>query len=351
MTTPLGQVTGELQDIREAPVQFGTSTTAPAISSTKAYTGSYSIRFSNACKQAGYSFAANNGVRAGVWLNHNGTSTINSNFARPSLLSVRASTSLLADVRWERTSGLLELVINGSVVDSIAAATLGINVANQWHHIGISYVSGANGACTFYFNGLPALTYSGSLSGSVDSVAFGGNQLAGPTLGAYGWDNYAYFDDFYVDGDISTDEAPPPDRFPFSLASAAGASAQWTPTGQATNIACVDEAVPNDDTDYVKAEAADLVDLYNTADITLPTDYGIVSVIPIALAKRMASGPTIKLVASDGVNADLISAEKTPGTSYGYHWESMPLAPDGGDWTQAKVNAAQFGVKSAGVYA
>lgn len=171
-------------------------------------------------------------------------------------------------------------------------------------------------------------------------------------MGGIRWTNYAYFDDFYIDGDISNvNEAPPPDRFLFSLASAAGASSQWTPTGAATNSECVDEAVPNDDTDYVKAEAADLVDLYATADITLPTDYGIVSVIPIALAKRMASGPTVQLVAADGVSANLESAEKTPGTSYSYIWESLPAAPDGGDWTEAKVNAAQFGIKSAGEYA
>jgi hypothetical protein len=46
-----------------------------------------------------------------------------------------------------------------------------------------------------------------------------------------------------------------------------------------------------------------------------------------------------------------VSAAKTPGTAYGYVWEYMPLAPDGESWTESKINAAQFGLESAGSYA
>lgn len=328
-----------MQDVREWAA-FGAS--QPVVSATKKYTGGYAVRYSTNQKPVGVQFAAQSGIRVGMWLNHNGVSAINNILY---LFAVKATATLVAEVTWNTTTNVIDLLIDGVSQASSTTTALGLAATDQWIHLGFTYLPGIE-KCTFWVNGLPALSYVGSLTAN-PTEAYGG----GHKSGTGGWGLYCYMDDFYVDGDVSADEAPPPDRFLFSLASAAGASAQWTPTGQATNIACVDEAVPNDDTDYVKAEAADLVDLYATADITLPTDYGIVSVIPIALAKRMASGLTLKLVAADGVSANLESDEKTPGTSYGYVWEAMPLAPDGGDWTESKVNGAQFGVKSAGVYA
>jgi hypothetical protein len=92
-----------------------------------------------------------------------------------------------------------------------------------------------------------------------------------------------------------------------------------------------------------------LVDLFATADVTLPTDYTVRSVLPLALVRAMAAGPTLKLASSDGANTT-IGVEKTPGTSYMYLWESMETAPDGGEWTESTINAAQFGFKSAGSY-
>lgn len=331
MTTPLGQVTGELQDVREYSGGAGS-----AITGVQKYTGNYCVQISVNVLPVQIAFPAQTGgLRAGAWFRPGVLSVYGANVCR-----FYAGATVTAMVMWNPYVSNLELHV------SSLRAQISINALpnNVWSHIGMTYIP-AIPVTTFYINGLPVMTYSGSLQDGCDSVGFGGTSgVAG------GWDS-CWVDDAYVDGAIFVDEAPPPARFLFSLASAAGASAQWTPAGAATNVQCVDDGVPNDDTDYVKAESADLVDLYDTANITLPTDYGIVSAIPIVLAKRMASGPTVKLVAADGVSANLESAEKTPGTSYSYHWESMPLAPDGGDWTEAKVNAAQFGVKSTGVYA
>lgn len=364
MTTPLGQVTGELRDVREF-ASYGSYSILPTISNTKFYTGGYSVRLVDVVKCPGLQFAAQDSLRAGYWCNHNGLSASSDNAMIA--LGVLKSINQEVDIVWKRGGDGLAISLNGIVLALANASGAGaLTTPNEWIHIGITYVGGVAGTVTLFVNGLPKLSYTGDLPLGITAcyglgvagnfgTSFNTTALAiGQVVqgGQYSFLSYAYMDDFYVDGDITNaSESPPPDRFLFSLASGAGASSQWTPTGQATNIACVDEAVPNDDTDYVKAEAADLVDLYGTTDITLPTDYGIVDVRPIALAKRMASGPTVKLVASDGVNADMVGAEKTPGTSYGYVWESMQLAPDGGAWTEAKVNAAQFGVKSAGVYA
>lgn len=338
----LGQVTGELQDSREFGV-FGATANTPVVSSTKKLSGGYAIRFTTNSKAAGLTFAGQNGVRLGAWLNHNGVSSAS---GAAWLLLVRSSTATLAAVYWQESDGLVKLAIGGSVVASVSVGEAGLSNLDAWHHVGLLYLSGASGVCTFYVDGLAVLTYSGALTGSVTAAYCGGAQ------GANGWAQYAYFDDFYVDGDIiSTESAPPADRFLFSLVDGAGAADDWTPTGASANYDCVNEAVPNDDTDYVIAASAGLLDLYTTANVTVPTDYVVRAVIPLALAKATSAGPTLKLVASDGVNTDLISGAKTPGNQYGYVWEYLPLAPDGEAWTEGKINAAHFGVESAGSYA
>lgn len=341
MTTPLGQITAELQDVREWAT-FGSGASLPTISNTKQYTGSYAVRIGNTSKAAGLVFTPQSNIRMGAWLNHAGL--VNNGLG--ALFTVRAAGATVAQVYWEQSTDSVILEINGVAQQQRAASEIGLNAQNTWLHIGLTYLS-VDGDCTFFINGLPQLTYSGALTGAVAEAYCGGSRNSAFN---YGWTNYSYIDDFYVDGDIATNEAPPPDRFLFSLATGAGSAAQWTPTGAATNIACVDDTVPNDDTDYVLAAAADLVDTYTTADIALPANYTIVAAIPIALAKAMSAGPTLKLVAADGVNPDQVSAAKTLPTSYAYIWESMPLAPDGQPWSQSTFNAAQFGIMSAGSF-
>lgn len=328
---PLGQITGELRDVREWTM---VGQTAPTISNTKAMTGTYSIRMIGSTQaMVGLTFSEQNNIRCGVWLNHNGVSSYVT--AAP-VVTLRTLSAIVAQFVWNGTNGNVELLINGNIVDSKSAPTAGITATDQWMHIGMIFL--ANNVCSVYLNGLKILSY---LAPNIT--------ISEAYCGGVRWNQYAYFDDFYVDGDISIDEAPPPDRFLFSLASGAGGSADWSPVGAANNYECVNDAVPNNDTDYVIANAADLVDLYATANVTLPTDYKVTSVLPIALARAMAAGPTLRLAASDGSNTTICS-ERTIGTSYAYVWESLNLAPDGGEWTEAKINAAQFGFKSAGSY-
>lgn len=336
----LGQVTGEVQDSREFSV-YGATTGSPTVSNTKKYTGGYAIRYTINSKAAGVTFAPQTGVRCGAWLNHVGVSSIS---GKAWFFVLRGSSTNVAEVYWEYSTGNVVLAVGGAAVASISVSAAGLSNTDTWTHVGLCYVTGAPGSVTFYVNGLAVLTYSGTLSASVTEA------YAGGTAGTNGWSQYAYFDDIYFDGGISTDSAPPADRFLFSLVDGDGASVEWTPTGASANYDCVNDAVPNDDTDYVIASSAGLTDLYTTANITVPTNYVIRGVIPLALAKATSAGPTVKLVASDGVNTDLVSDAKTPGTSYGYVWEYMPLAPDGEAWTESKVNAAQFGLESAGSY-
>lgn len=334
MSTPLGQITGELQDIREWTAQIGTDT--PSISSTKAKTGTYSIAFNYTTDDAliGHVFAEQTGVRVGAWLNHNnGYGSTTCVFFR-----LRDASTVAVEVRWNASAGNVEMWIDGSKVEEGSAAACGVSATNTWMHIGLVYING--GSCTFYVDGLAKLTYSGTLAYYIDEAYIGGQ-----------WASTAYFDDFYIDGGITVDTAPPADRFLFSAITGAGSVDDWTPTGAANNYDCVNDTTPDDDTTYVLSDAADQVDLYATGDITVPDGYSIRAAIPIVLAKVTASGPQVKLVAADGTNTNVESAAKTPGTSYGYVWESMVEAPSEEAWTQTLFNAATFGIKSAGSFA
>jgi hypothetical protein len=334
MPITLGQITGELRDVREWTAQINTAT--PTISNTKVMSGAYSIRCGNVSNQAsvGHLFAAQSGVRCGCWLNHLGVGT--GTFAY--IFVLRDNGAEVVSVRWYRVTATIELYVNGAQVDSISVASSGMSATDTWTHLGLAYL--ADNTVTFYVNGLPVLSAPAPVPQINEAFVGGGN---------FGWANYAYFDDFYIDGDISVDEAPPPDRFLFSLTNAAGSAAQWSPVGAANNYECVDDAVPNNDTDYVIANSAGLIDLHNTANVTLPTDYKVSAVLPVALARAMAAGPTIKLKASDGTNQTTGSAQ-TMGTSYAYYYDYLPLAPDGAAWNETKINSAQFGYESAGTF-
>lgn len=335
MSTPLGQITGELRDVREWTGQIGTAT--PAISSTKAMTGAYSVAFNLTSQTAliGHAFPAQTGLRCGAWLNHNGRST--SSTGTPStFFRLRNSSTVVAEIRWNYSTADVEMWINGTKVTQASAVACGVSSTNMWMHIGLVYIQ--NGSCTFYVDGLPRLTWAQDLTSPVNEAYFGGQ-----------WAVTAYLDDFYIDGGITVDVPPPTDRFLFSAVNGAGSSSNWTPVGAANNYDCVDDGVPDDDVTYVLSNAADQLDLYATSDITVPTGYSIRAAIPIVLTKVTASGPQIKLVASDGSNV-VESAAKTPGASYIYIWESMNQTPSAQPWTQALFNDATFGIKSAGSF-
>lgn len=342
MTTPLGQVTGELQSALEF-VTYGAVGGDPTISSTQKYTGGYSVRYGiGGNKAAGVTFTAASGVRLGAWLHHNGVGTLTNNKAW--LFVLLGGATVRAEVYWDKDN-VVSLAVGGSVVATATYAQCGLDQLATWKHVGLVYITGVAGSCTFYVDGVAVLTYTGTITGTVDAAYCGGAKAVN------GWASYAYFDDFYIDGGIVTDEAPPADRFLFSGANGAGADSEWTPTGAASNYECVDDPTgPDGDTSYVLATWASLQDLYATANITLPANYAIKAAIPVAMAMASLTGPTLQLVASDGVSADQVSAVLTPGSSYGYVMESMATQPDGSAWNEADFNAMQFGLKSGGTY-
>jgi hypothetical protein len=360
--TPLGQITGEVQDVREW-ITHSTPTVEPTFSSAKARTGAYSVRFSQMCKAAGIAFVPQSSFRAGAWINHLGPDTSAPYYRANIFTIVTANHTIL--VTWKVAGDAIAIAIDNIAVAIIPVVSANrLSATNQWMHIGVTYKAGVGGKIRFWVNGTSVLSYASEALENALGLFVGGNNpldasedpmaISENIGGGYiGWANYAHFDDVYVDGNVDVDQEPPPDRFLFSRTFAAGPMAQWTPIGQTLNHQCVDDEAPNDDGDYVRAITAGPLDLYKTAVITLPADHIIGDVRPIALAKRLEPGPTMKFVAADATHPNLESAAKSPNTSYDYVWVAMPLAPDGEAWTADKFNNpdSTIGIKSAGTFA
>lgn len=354
MATRLFSAGFETNSVAELPlVNSDTGGNAsPVISSTKAKTGTYSMRWQPTINGAGRLFASNLAqVRCGFYLNHNGLQLPSSSIAFLVRFPNSGATNP-ASIRWSGSTGLLELLIGGASVASVAFSSAGFPTANTWYHIGCTFKRHATtGYFTLYVDGLPTLTFTGN-TGSLDitSVLLMGVNSAGNG----GWASSAYVDDFYVDDDTGgSDVAPNSPRFLWSPAATAGTNAAFTPLSS-TNISNVDDtdaSAPDDDTTYNFASAASLKDTFNTTDITVPTGYNLVARIPVAYAKKTNAGvaSTLSLVDYDG-SAYTVGTAQTLGTAYGIVMDRFTLTPSAAVLTQTNFNSSEAGYQSSGSF-
>lgn len=337
--TRRGQLTAETQFVGDFLTE---GATAAVVSSTKAKTGTYSYRHQTTTNPTGLAIPASGQIRAGYWLNHLGIPA-----GAQAWLLRWISGSTLNGFYWDEDDTLVRLSLNGSDVASVSLGAANLNRNDTWMHVGVNVYANAAGFATLYIDGQQVLTYSGNTAGNIDTVYFGGR-----IGGGSGWGVSAYFDDFYVDTATGeTDVAPSSKRFLFSLASAAGADAQWTPSAGSNFQNVDDSGAPDGDTTYNKAASAALKDTFNTANITLPADHVIRAAIVLAIVKRTDAGTAsqIKLHSYDGATYQEGSVQ-TPGTSYNTLWERQTLQPDGSAWGESDFNLMEFGLSSAGSF-
>lgn len=351
--TRLAQAGAEIQSINEFPAEDSANvgTISATISNTKAKTGSWSMAIATTAKGRGLTITSTTQICGGFFINHNGIAGSTSSY-KAILLRLAPSSGTAHYVLWNGSTGNLELYVNGTLQASYAVAG-GFSTTNQWFHIGFTFKAHAStGYFSIYLDGVQILTYTGNTTNTNGIVALtvGGSQSGASNS----WNSTVYVDDMWVDDDTgNSDVAPASKRFLYSLANGAGASTQFTPLAS-TNISQVsDSGAPDDDTSYVYASAANLTDLYNTADITVPAGYAIVAAIPVAWAKRTnaAVASQLKLAEYDGVTTRVSASAKTPTTTYGPVWDRFTTAADSSTaWTQTNFNSAQFGFQSAGSF-
>lgn len=167
--------------------------------------------------------------------------------------------------------------------------------------------------------------------------------------GAFGGPNF-YFDDLYIcDG---SGPAPRNDflgdiRVDARVPTGAGTSTGWTPSAGA-NWQCVDDAVPNDDTDYTQSSTVGATDTFVVQDA--PSVGATILGVQHCLSLKKADAGLSIVVPVVRVGGTVYEGTAVAtGTSYAFGTQMMPTDPStGASWTEVNFNAAEFGYRKNG---
>lgn len=255
------------------------------------------------------------------------------------IFGIRSGTSNQATLSLSGGTGVMTARTGASNAAIIGTASQSLSVG-LWTHIAIKVViHPSTGSFEVRLNGNPTPVL------NLTNVNTAGQ---GHTL----WDNITFgdaymelrWDDLYI-----LDGAGPAPwntflgdcRVDARVPTAPGATTGWTPSTGA-NWACVDDAAPNDDTDYTTAAAAGLTDTFVVQDApAAATIYGVQHCL--AMKKTDAGVCTVAPVVRHG-STDYPGTAVAPATDYGYLL--VPQATNPGtsaQWTEAGFNAAEFG--------
>jgi len=301
-------------------------------------TGSLRMAFGNNASVAHKAFGASYGTLiAGFGVRHSSNVPFSSH-----VFSFRDNGTPQTTVQRDINNRLL-VTRNGTVLAGPGATVLALNVF-YYIELKVVFATGATGSFTLRVNGVNELTgatvqTAATANASANQIACHPYETGGAALD---------FDDFYLcdatgaqNNDFLGDV-----RVQAILPSAAGATTQWTPSAAVANYTTVDEATPNDDTDYNSSATLNQIDTYAYGDVT-PTTGTVKGIQTNCYARKDDAGirtiaPVIRHAAVDYVQANLPNLS----TSYQYLPQVVELNPGTGvAFTIADVNAAEFGVK------
>lgn len=213
--------------------------------------------------------------------------------------------------------------------------------AGAWYTIEFSgTIHDTTGAFELKVNGTTILsasgvdTRNGGTSGTINTI-----QIVAGTASNDDWDDMWSANaagEFY--GDLRVCEAVP---------NSDGGASQWTPSTGTAHYACVDDATPGGDTDYVSDSTVGHRDTYGFPSLPVGSGGTVVGVSVRMWARKDDAGTrTIDGVARiSGTNYDNGSALAL-GAAYApseARWLTNPAT--GTAWTVSQVNGAELGVK------
>lgn len=236
-------------------------------------------------------------------------------------------------------TGALTVKRNDST--TIATAPAGTFKLNVWNHLEFKVVvHDSTGTVDVKVNGATVLS---------------GTGLDTQGVAATGWDtvefraqSVAYFDDIYLcDGNGSqNNDFLGECRVVTMLPSTGnGSNTDFTCSSSTDHGALVDEAAPNDDTDYVYSSTVNHVDSWNYPALGYT---GTIKGVQMSLsAKKTDSGTrAIAAVTRPASTNRVHGTNHYLGTSYAYWMSIWELNPeDSAAWEVADVDGAEFGAK------
>lgn len=226
-----------------------------------------------------------------------------------------------------------------SGVTELATTAPGLFPLNTWQHIGMSVTIAAAGSFTVWLNGVVIMQGTGVNTQQSANAYSNGVMLRCRQLGI------AYlFDDFYLlDNTGAANNAFLGDiRIASLVANQDGTHQDWTPNSVSAHYPKVSEVPPDGDTSYVYSATPGQIDSYRFQQIAVTGRIAGVQQTVVA-RKDDAGSRVIQNYALSG-GATQVSANESITNSYQYFISMLPTDPNtGADWTQAGVNAAEFG--------
>lgn len=234
---------------------------------------------------------------------------------------------------------------NGTVLGSTSAA---LSAATYYFLEWKVLIHPSAGTVDVRINGVSALSLTGqntrnSASSQWSTVALG--VVDGVANSYLSGTQQVHYDDLYVlDGSGSTpwNDCLGDCRVDVRLPTAAGAAAGWTPSTGA-NWQNVDDAAPNDDTDYNAAATVGLTDtlVVQDAPVVGAAIYGVQ--VNLSVKKTDAGTCSLASVVRQGTT-NLAAPAQNPGTTYAYLRTVYQVNPHtSAQWTETDFNADEFG--------
>lgn len=232
------------------------------------------------------------------------------------------------------SSGRFQVTRNGTVLGTGTTIAL----ANVFYHLQFKvFIADSGGTYEIKVNGITEVSGTGDTKNTANASAnqviiSGGNSS---------------FDDFWIcnnSGSANNDFLGDV-RIVARMPNMNGIHSAWTPVGAASNFQCVDDANPNDDTDYVTTSTASVKDTYKITPVGL---IGPVKGIQIMnrLRKDDAGSRTVRrLIVVDGNSyfGSSVSLSDSWTISSTELIENNPLT--GLPWTISEINNTDFGLE------
>lgn len=231
-----------------------------------------------------------------------------------------------------------------SVSTLLATSAVNVLPPTGWFYIEMKTLIAVAGTVEVRVNGVTVLSFSGNTTISGNATA---NTLW--LVGYIGdYNELFYYDDLYLcDGSGATNNDFLGDcRVEALFPSGAGATAAWTRGGtdSGANWSQVDEATPNNDTDYNKSNTIGQTDTYAMTDLVSATGiiYGVQKMNYVR--KDNAGGRSVAPVLCIG-GTDYVGAATSIGDSYVYTREIEEISPSTlAAFTISEVNALETGI-------
>jgi hypothetical protein len=231
---------------------------------------------------------------------------------------------------------------NRSVSTRLCTSKPNVLRAGRWQYFEIkAYCDNSNGSIDIRLNGKRIAYASGvdTRAGTDDETAYFGR------ISVYSGtaDGYLKYSDFYVtDGEFLGEQKV------IRTSASSNWSTAWTPSA-GNNYECVDEAEPNEDTDYVETRELDAVDTLNVSSIT--ADGAEIRGVAMSLVTRKTDSGKMGVspVFYDNPVSYVLDDPIYLASSNQYYtmdqriWDLNPA--DSQPWEDADINGNYFGYK------